>query len=353
MDTITLNYGDWVSITPEGYLRINRETTYNLNYYNIKTANQTQQDIINKITGNINTSNTKTSNNNSKDLLDKELKQLDILRLLANKVKKYANLKDKLINEKDENKLVLSNRKLSNYQISINKYIQVLDNDSNFTLIKQESNRYLLTYKGKYVSATKVINEGLPENNKPQETTQKQPETQTETQTETKQDKPLTKQEKYTMDLKDIAKIVKQKLKDKYPKCVFSVTIERYSMGQSLHISLMKSNIKVIQDFDKIPDIALSYYENQRYTKQQIEDTQKSMYHQLNQYTLLEEYDNQKWCNGVFLTKEGHHLLQDAVKMTSHYNYDDSDSMVDYFDVNFYLHINIGKWNKPYELEEA
>ena len=30
--------------------------------------------------------------------------------------------------------------------------------------------------------------------------------------------------------------------------------------------------------------------------------------------------------------------------------YDRSDAMTDYFDTAYYYHINIGKWNKPYEL---
>lgn len=31
-------------------------------------------------------------------------------------------------------------------------------------------------------------------------------------------------------------------------------------------------------------------------------------------------------------------------------NWDNSDIQTDYFDVGWYIHINIGKWNKPYTL---
>ena len=31
--------------------------------------------------------------------------------------------------------------------------------------------------------------------------------------------------------------------------------------------------------------------------------------------------------------------------------YDRSDAMVDYFDTAYYIDVNIGKWNKPYQLE--
>ena len=29
--------------------------------------------------------------------------------------------------------------------------------------------------------------------------------------------------------------------------------------------------------------------------------------------------------------------------------YDNSDAMTDYFDTAYYMDINLGKWNKPYE----
>ena len=32
-------------------------------------------------------------------------------------------------------------------------------------------------------------------------------------------------------------------------------------------------------------------------------------------------------------------------------NHDNSDMMTDYFDVGWYVNINIGRWNKPYQLE--
>ena len=38
----------------------------------------------------------------------------------------------------------------------------------------------------------------------------------------------------------------------------------------------------------------------------------------------------------------------DALKSAGYYN--NSDAMTDYFDTAYYYDINIGKWNKPYEL---
>ena len=49
-------------------------------------------------------------------------------------------------------------------------------------------------------------------------------------------------------DIKIIAKEVRQELKKEFPKCVFSVQIERYSMGQSMTVSLMKSPFQVFKE---------------------------------------------------------------------------------------------------------
>ena len=163
----------------------------------------------------------------------------------------------------------------------------------------------------------------------------------------------LTKQEKYSMDIKDTAKQVKQQLKIEFPRCAFSVTIERYSMGQSLHVCLMKSNFKVIRYFKDISEMALFKYTNDgHYSREQIEKMQLEKYHQLNDKSFYYGYDPDSWNNGVFLTKQGYDLFKRVCEIVNHYNYNDSDIQTDYFDVNFYFHLNIGQWNKPYVLEE-
>ena len=41
-------------------------------------------------------------------------------------------------------------------------------------------------------------------------------------------------------------------------------------------------------------------------------------------------------------------FLNDAFKILNNGNYNNSDSMIDYFDIGFYIDINIGKFRKPY-----
>jgi len=157
----------------------------------------------------------------------------------------------------------------------------------------------------------------------------------------------LSKTEKIKLSTTEIAKRIKQQLKQ-FKGCKFSVSSEYYSMGSSITIALIESDFKVIKDFKDIPEKSLCECENRNYNREQIKINQENKYHQLNKYTLLENY-NKNWCNGVFLTEEGHNLLKEAVKIAEQYNYDNSDSMTDYYDVNFGFNIWIGKWNKEFK----
>jgi hypothetical protein len=44
-------------------------------------------------------------------------------------------------------------------------------------------------------------------------------------------------------------------------------------------------------------------------------------------------------------------FLKEVFKAMNSGNHDNSDIQSDYFDVGWYVGINIGQWNKPYELE--
>ena len=160
--------------------------------------------------------------------------------------------------------------------------------------------------------------------------------------------KQLSKSEKINLSTTEIAKSIREQLKEEFPNCKFSITRQYFSMGSSITVCLMKSNFKVIRDFSELSKNAISNL-GFGYTDEDIQQRQQENYHQLNPYTLREEYNPDLWCNGVFLTKEGHNLLKRVVGIVDYFNYDESDAMTDYSCVNFYSHLEIGKWNKPYE----
>ena len=45
-------------------------------------------------------------------------------------------------------------------------------------------------------------------------------------------------------------------------------------------------------------------------------------------------------------------FLSEVIPLMNDGNWDKSDAMTDYFNVGWYIDVNIGKWNKPYVLEK-
>lgn len=65
-----------------------------------------------------------------------------------------------------------------------------------------------------------------------------------------------------------------------------------------------------------------------------------SGYCNVNPYWFKEHYDG-----------EAKEFLAEILEVMNEGNHDNSDIMTDYFDVGWYVDINIGKWNKPYVVE--
>jgi hypothetical protein len=132
--------------------------------------------------------------------------------------------------------------------------------------------------------------------------------------------------------IKEIAKEVRIELKKQFPNCKFSVVKESYSMGQSLTVSLMSAPFEAVQSM-----IDVNGNKHEKY------------YFQLNQYQLKNDFDyNENICNGIKLTKEAFEVLKKATEIANKENWDKSDIQSDYFNVNFYFHLAIGKWDKPF-----
>ena len=120
------------------------------------------------------------------------------------------------------------------------------------------------------------------------------------------------------LTMTEIAKRVKAQLKETFPGCKFSVTSEYYAGGSSLHIYLMEA------DFFVFVDGGIGHL-------------------QVNNYYIDKETDLTDWAKEV---------LKRAKDFAQSFNYDDSDGMIDYFSTNFYLHLNVGKWDRPFKMKE-
>jgi hypothetical protein len=62
---------------------------------------------------------------------------------------------------------------------------------------------------------------------------------------------------------------------------------------------------------------------------------------------------NPYWVDDQFNKGVAHDFLTKALEIMNRVNHNNSDAMVDYFDVGWYIDINVGQWNKPYKLALA
>jgi hypothetical protein len=142
-------------------------------------------------------------------------------------------------------------------------------------------------------------------------------------------------------DINQIAKNTREALKKEFPNCVFSVSLHKYSGGRTMTIALMSGDFEALKDEKEA---------------------------QLNRYQLLNPFEersglqivNNEWteipegyalCNGALVSRKAWEVLHRSAEIGNADNWDNSDSQTDYFDVNYYLDINIGKWNKDYEIK--
>lgn len=130
----------------------------------------------------------------------------------------------------------------------------------------------------------------------------------------------------------DIAKDVRLDLKHEFPQCKFSVTIEKYSMGQSMTVALMEAPFEVFaSDVD-----SNGHKQDKEYT-------------QLNHFQFHRgDWHEKRVSNCTILTEPAWNTLAKAVKIANRENWDNSEPQTDYCDVNYHFSLHVGKWNKPF-----
>lgn len=128
----------------------------------------------------------------------------------------------------------------------------------------------------------------------------------------------------------EIAKLIRQYVKQAYPLHKFSVTREYFSMGSAIHVTLMEAPHPVF-----------------------VAGKEPKGDHVQNAPAYFEE---RNWAFGdeprCVLTEQAKAVLRDVQAFINSYNFDDSDSMIDYFHTNFYSDLDIGKWDKPFKVVE-
>ena len=113
---------------------------------------------------------------------------------------------------------------------------------------------------------------------------------------------------------KECAEEIRSYLKKAYPDCKFSVTTHYASMCSSISVYLMSGPYAALKTKDR-------YSVNEHYLDKDTEMTE--------------------WAKAVII---------DANDVIQSYRFSDCDGMIDYFNVNFWYDLGIGKWDKPYQI---
>lgn len=128
---------------------------------------------------------------------------------------------------------------------------------------------------------------------------------------------------RYDRDLstKEIAARVREYGKNQWPQYKFSIRTEYFAGGSAIHLALVSG-----------PEAAF------------LEGTEEN---EKGYITIHRNFDRIEG-----MTEIVKHVINDMNDFMDSYNYDDSDSMIDYFSTNFYTHVSVGKWDKPYEIKK-
>lgn len=141
------------------------------------------------------------------------------------------------------------------------------------------------------------------------------------------------------LTLKEIANIVRAYVKSVYPEFKFSITTHYASMCQSLSVSIMQGDCP-------------AYKKPEEWNEKEQQEATQTIFH-WEEYNYTQD-EIEKMKQTLFMTDRVKSVKEDVDRFVNSYNYDDSDSMTDYFDTNFYYigGASIGTYDKPYTVKE-
>ncbi|WP_294215585.1 LPD29 domain-containing protein [Pseudobutyrivibrio sp.] len=143
------------------------------------------------------------------------------------------------------------------------------------------------------------------------------------------------------LTLKEIAKIVRNYVKEQYPTCKFSVRTKYASMCQELIVDLKEFPSQMFKTGEDLKNEGIDYNcDSVRQCMRRMEANDLWSLTCWDDDDFVKAYDKALEVNAEFygiMTDYFKSVVDDVNTFVNSYNYDDSDSMTDYFDVNFYF----------------
>lgn len=131
---------------------------------------------------------------------------------------------------------------------------------------------------------------------------------------------------------KQLAPAIKAVLKKYGVKA--SIAVNNHS---TLVVNIKSGSIDFIENFIKTDTEGMS---GRKMSQDQIDYIRKNQSLDVNPYWYKEHFSG-----------KAKSFLMELLPAMNNGNHDNSDIQTDYFDVGWYVDVNIGKWNKPYILE--
>lgn len=172
------------------------------------------------------------------------------------------------------------------------------------------------------------------------------------------------------LSTKEQAKAVTDAMKQKYSDVKISRKSDVYSGGSSIDFNIMSSDKDLYisdADIDKLgseqlfnTDITRGYG-FERWANENVDNYRTDHTYSVDDVkkyakeTLanLKSHENQNVSGDEwYLSDYGKKVVSDLNKEANSYTYDDSDAMTDYFNHGTYMNVSIGKWDKPYQVNQ-
>lgn len=138
------------------------------------------------------------------------------------------------------------------------------------------------------------------------------------------------------MDTTIVAKEIRISLKNTLPPQAgykFSVRTEKFAGGSAITVSIMSAPF--------YPFLLTVEEDENRYNE----------YAQVNDYYITEQDDGSFISNATSYTPQGARLLVKVIDILKFRHWDRSDIQSDFFSCNFYCHVEVGQWDKPFTVK--
>ena len=149
---------------------------------------------------------------------------------------------------------------------------------------------------------------------------------------------------------KDKIKAIDDEIKKAYPDLKTSRKTQQGGYTDSFSYSILESGEPMVRNISDFSDTEIdrlynkgsnkNWYKTKDEFKQHLAKELESGHYSINEYNIKDDYR---------LTPYGKQVIRDIMKVSNAYNYDESDSMTDYFNTGHYLDLSIGKDGTPYK----